>query len=231
MFLYQEESGYLFNSDSHFLYNFISKFSPKGEVLDIGCGCGILGLLTARDFDINLSQIDKQKHNTFITKKNAQINKLKTKLIEDDFLNHDFDKKFDYIISNPPYYHDGVSKSKNKLLHVSRYNTHLPIEAFIKKVNKVISNRGHFIFCYAPDEIVELLNYLKNSKFQIEDLQFVHGTKNKPASLVLIHARKSSKSKTKIHPPLINMFNNKPSSEVELIYQKTRTYSIKCMVL
>jgi tRNA1(Val) A37 N6-methylase TrmN6 len=230
LFLYQEVSGYLFNSDTHFLYSFITKFTPKGEVLDIGCGCGILGLLTARDFKIELTQIDKQSHNTFITEKNAQINTLQTDVIEEDFLTYNFDKKFDYIISNPPYYHDGVSKSENTMKHISRYNTHLPIKDFIHKVKKIISNRGHFIFCYDAKEIVELTSILNEAKLQIEDMQFVHGTKDKPASLVLIHARNSSKSKTKIHPPLINMENQKPTKEVQAIYQSTRTYSIKCTI-
>ena len=231
MFLYQESSGYLFNSDSHFLYAFLIKFNPKGELLDIGCGCGILGLLCARDFPISLTQIDKQSHNTFITKKNAKINGLKTDVIENDFLTHNFNKEFDFIISNPPYYHDGVSKSQNEALHISRYSTHLPIKKFILKVQKILKNGGHFIFCYDPAMIQELLACIKESKMQVEDLQFVYGTSVKFASLVLIHVRKGSKSKSKIHPPLVNIKDGEPTNEVKSIYLKTRTYSIKCKVL
>ena len=231
MFLYQEESGYFFNSDSHFLYDFITKFNPKGELLDIGCGCGILGLLTARDFPVSLTGIDKQKHNAFISEKNAQINKLSSHIIEDDFLTHNFKKEFDFIISNPPYYHDGVSKSENEALHISRYNTHLPIEDFIQKVRKLLKNRGHFIFCYDAGSLQDLLVSLKEAKLQVEDIRFVYGTKSKPSSLVLIHARVGSRAKTKIHPPLVNMNEGEPTQEVKSIYQKTRTYSIKCTIL
>ena len=231
MFLYQQSDGYLFNSDTHFLYSFLTRFNPKGELLDVGCGCGILGLLSVRDFPISLTQIDKQKHNIFLSEKNAQVNTLKSDAIEGDFLTYNFDKKFDFIISNPPYYHDGVSKSKNKILHISRYSMHLPIEDFFKKVNRSLNNRGHFIFCYAADEIQKLLISLKESKMQVEDLQFVHGTKEKVASVVLIHARKNSLSKTKTHPPLINIKDAQASDDVNAIYQKTRTYSIKCNIL
>ena len=231
MFLYQEENGYLFNSDSHFLYDFITKFNPKGELLDIGCGCGILGLLTARDFPVTLTSIDKQEKNSFITSKNAQINNLNSHVIKENFITHNFNKEFDFIISNPPYYHDGVSKSENKSLHISRYNTHLPIETFIQKVKKLLKNRGHFIFCYDSSSLSELMSCLKDAKLQIEDIRFVHGTALKPSSLVLIHARKGSKAKLKVHPPLINMENKEPTKEVKTIYQKTRTYSIKCTIL
>ncbi len=231
MFLYQESSGYLFNSDTHFLYDFITKFNPKGDLLDVGCGCGILGLLTARDFPISLTQIDKQKHNVFLSKKNADVNTLKSDVIDGDFLTFDFNKKFDFIISNPPYYHDGVSKSKNEALHISRYSIHLPIKDFFKKVKVNLKNRGHFIFCYDACELQEILTSLKELKMQVEDLQFIYGTPNKNAHLVLIHARGNSLSKTKIHPPLINIKETKASCEANAIYQKTRTYSIKCNTL
>ena len=231
MFLYQEESGYLFNSDSHFLYNFVSKFNPKGKLLDIGSGCGILGLLTKRDFPISLTQIDIQEHNVFLSSKNAQVNNLTSSTVKGNFLTYNFDNQFDFIISNPPYYHDGVSKSKNEALHLSRYNMHLPLDAFVKKVSKILKNRGHFIFCYDAGMICELMTNLKEVKMQVENLQFVYGTSKKSSSLVLVHTRKNSKSKTKVYPPLINMEKDEPTKEVKSIYQKTRTYSIKCKVL
>jgi tRNA1(Val) A37 N6-methylase TrmN6 len=180
---------------------------------------------------VNLTSIDKQSHNIFLTKKNAEINSLEAEVIEDDFLTCEFDKRFDFIISNPPYYHEGVSESQNEALHVSRYATHLPIDAFIKRVKKLLKNRGHFIFCYDAKSIQELLSCLKNAKIQVEDLQFVHGTWEKFSSLVLIHARAGSKSRTKIHPPLINIDKGEATQEVKSIYQKTRTYSIKCKIL
>ncbi len=228
MFLYQEEDGFLFNSDSHFLYDFITQFNPRGKLLDIGCGCGILGLLIARDFNINLFNIDSQTHNCFLSQKNATINKLQLTTYHDDFLKHDFQEKFDFIISNPPYYHDGVSKSDNSVMHISRYNEHLPLKSMIQKVNQIITPRGHFIFCYDAKQIQAIMIALDYFKFNVEDIRFVHGTKEKPAQLIMIHARKGSKALTSIHPPLIHFEDGENTKEAKNIYQKTRTYSIKC---
>ena len=55
MLLYQPLNGYCYNSDTHFLFNFICKNLEKyknisGELLDIGSGSGILGLLVAKKF-------------------------------------------------------------------------------------------------------------------------------------------------------------------------------------
>jgi len=231
MFLYQEESGFLFNSDSHFLYEFISKFKPKGNLLDIGCGCGIIGLLIKRDFKINLTGIDPQKHNIFLSQKNAEINSLEAEFLDGDFLEYNFDKKFNFIVSNPPYYHDGVSKSQNDSLSISRYNSNLPLTSFIKKANQIIAPKGDLIFCYDAKQIQQIMRVLSEFKFVVEDIQTVHGTDKKPSSLVLIHAKKSSKSLTKIHPPLVHFKDDIMSQECEDIYQKTRTYSIKCKLI
>lgn len=230
MFLYQEEKGFLFNSDSHFLFDFISNFNPRGNLLDIGCGCGILGLLVARDFKVNLFNIDTQEHNVLLTKKNAEVNNLKTSTYHDNFLTHNFKEKFDFIISNPPYYHDGVSKSDNSVMHISRYNEHLPLKELIQKVNQIITPRGHFIFCYDAKQLAPIMIALDDFKFSVEDIRFVHGTKEKQSSLVLIHARKGSKALTKVHPPLIHFKDGENSAKAKKVYEKTMTYSIKCSV-
>ena len=77
MVLYQPESGYCYNSDSLFLYDFINKLNPKGSMLDVGAGCGIVGLLCARDNEkIKLDAIEKQELFLNYAKKNADENSI-----------------------------------------------------------------------------------------------------------------------------------------------------------
>jgi tRNA1(Val) A37 N6-methylase TrmN6 len=230
LFLYQEAHGFLFNSDAHFLYHFISQFRPKGNLLDIGTGCGILGLLCGRDFDIDLTLIDKQPHNTQLAAENARVNKIAAEVICDDFLNHAFDKKFDFIISNPPYYHAGTDKSTTASVEISKSADHLPAEQLVAKTNTIIKPKGSLIFCYDAKQLPRLMEILHRYKFTVNDLRFVHGTSEKPAQLVLIHAKKGSRALCRIHPPLIHFINRSESEEVKSIYQKTRTYSIKCKI-
>ncbi len=228
MFLYQEQEGFLFNSDTHFLYAFIDAFHPKGEVLDVGSGCGILGLLIARDHPVSLTQIDPLPHNILLNAQNARVNQIETTLIEGDLLHHPFKTTFDMIVSNPPYYPEGASRSENPLLHKSRYNIHLPPEALIAKAATLLKPRGRLLFCYDPGQLPRVQSALEAAHLRLEDLRFVHGTPDKPASLVLLHARKNSRAPTRIHPPLIHFSKGVMSEEVKKIYRLTRTYSIKC---
>lgn len=113
MNLYQYDEGYRYNSDSLLLYDFISKLNPKGKLLDVGSGCGILGLLLKRDFpSLELTQIDIQEQNIVLTKKNALENSLDSKVLQGDFLHVDFEDRFDVIVSNPPFYDKGSKKAK-----------------------------------------------------------------------------------------------------------------------
>ena len=137
MLLYQPESGYCYNSDTLFLYDFIESLSPKGDVLDIGTGCGVLGLLVAKGkTNISLSAVEKQKSFCKLAKINARVNNIDLDLIESDFLDLDEEKKYDYVISNPPFYPSGVQKSSNEMLFNARYNVNLPIDQFFKKLQK-----------------------------------------------------------------------------------------------
>jgi tRNA1(Val) A37 N6-methylase TrmN6 len=232
--LYQPINGYCYNSDTHFLYNFIyenlKKYkSIKGELLDIGSGSGILGLLLAREYtNLNLNQCEIQEVFQFFSTKNAQTNKLESTLYKGSFEKVEFNKKFDICVSNPPFYHSDVIKSENENLRIARYNDSLPLEQFIKKVSSVLTSEGKFFFCYDVKQINEILILLNKYKFNLEALQFVHPKLSKDATLILVYAKKNSKSLTKIFNPLIVFENNNDfTQEVQNIYEKSSTYSIK----
>jgi len=48
--LYQPKDGYCYNSDTMFLYDFVTKFNIKGDILEVGGGCGVLGAVVCLDF-------------------------------------------------------------------------------------------------------------------------------------------------------------------------------------
>jgi len=228
MQLYQKNEGYRYNSDTLLLYDFISFFKPKGKILDVGSGCGILGLLIKRDFlHVELSQIDIQEINCTLTRKNAQYNKLDSKVICEDIIKSNFESNFDFIISNPPFYHKGTQKSENKSLSISRHSDYLPFDDFAKKVSKILNFRGSFIFCYDAKQIDTLLACLLKYNLKVNDIKFIYPKQDKEASLVIIHAKKGSKSICKVLPPFY-MYekDGSLSLHVNKINQKSKTKSL-----
>ena len=224
LYLYQYEDGYRYNSDSLALYDFISKLYPNGRILDVGSGSGILGLLLKRDFpQICLTQIDIQPLHVKLTSKSAKHNKLDSEVLHLDVKEARFEQKFDYIVTNPPFYHKGSQKSENEALKISRYVDALPFEELCNAVSKNLKPRGSFVFCYDAKQLDFLMSLLLKSKFKVNEMRFVHTKQSKDASLVLIHAKKSSKSLCKIIKPLYM-----DSEEIENIYEKSKTKSLLC---
>jgi len=232
MVIYQPKEGYCYNSDTIFLYDFLTGFELKGEVLDIGTGSGILALLIARDYPkAKVSAIEMQEHFVQVANINAKANKKDIQIYFGDFLQMMFEKKFDYIVTNPPFYHTGVIRSQNERIDKARYSGHLPLEDFLKKSSEILKPRGSLIFCYDAKQLQSVLSKLERYQFKAEVIRFVHPNFKKGASLVMILARKNSKAMSRIVPPLIVFGEDgKYKESTQKIFKKVGVHSIKCVI-
>ena len=229
MLLYQPEAGYCYNSDSLFLYDFISAFAPRGRMLDVGTGCGVVGLLVARDNPgVVLEAVEKQAAFVQYASKNAQVNGIACRIHHTDFLAFGDDKKFDYIVSNPPFYHEGAVRSSDAMLHAARYNIHLPIDAFVSHAAKLLRPRGHLMLCCDPQQFAHLCAACERAGLRVVDVQFVHSKRGRNATLVLLHARRDSRSLMTVRPPVFAFDEDEFSAKSLQIYRDARTHTIKC---
>jgi len=228
VFLYQPTSGYCYNSDSIFLYRFIATFNPKGALLDVGCGVGIISLLLTRDFPIRTTIVDKQQIMLDYAKRNYLLNNLEAESYLGDFVEFCTDDRYDYIVSNPPFYDESVQQSENTHLNISRYAHHLPIESFIRRVKTFLKPRGWFIFCYDAKQVDMLLHHLKLNGINPEKIQFIHSKIDRESKLVMIAARNNSKSMTRILPPFV-VFDEKSiyMPQAQAAFEEANTNSIK----
>ncbi|BAF70102.1 tRNA1(Val) (adenine(37)-N6)-methyltransferase [Nitratiruptor sp. SB155-2] len=233
MVIYQPNEGYCYNSDTIFLYDFIRNFEIKGEVLDVGTGSGILALLIKRDYPkASVNAIEIQERFVKMANINADANKKDINIYFGNFLHMVFEKRFDWIVSNPPFYHTEVLRSKNEMIDTARYAGHLPLDKFLKKANSLLKPRGSVLFCYDAKQIQSIMTLLHFYKFTIETMKFIHPKREKNASLVILQARKSSKSLCNILPPLIVFGEDgKYTQETNNIFKKVGVHSIKCDLL
>ncbi|MDR1976601.1 MAG: methyltransferase [Campylobacteraceae bacterium] len=229
MNFYQYKDGYRYTSDVMFLYDFARVFRPKGSMLDVGCGCGILGLLLKRDFpSIDLTLIDIQEEHLFLADKNRNANGLEAELIAGDFANYEFNQKFDYIVSNPPFYHEFTKKSEDKRLLMSRYADFLPLKSLFVAVGKNLKPKGSFIFCYDARQLEDIFIACKEAKLRVCDICFVHPKEGREALLVLIHVKKGSNSYAKIHTPIFVFDQENYTKKAKEIFVTADSRSIDC---
>lgn len=78
----------------------ISKLS--GNVLDLGCGIGVVGIILGTiNKNINIDMVDINERALSLVRDNLTLNKVKANVFSSDVYSN-IDKKYDYIITNPP---------------------------------------------------------------------------------------------------------------------------------
>lgn len=77
---------------------------PKGDILDVGCGYGAIGLYLAKTFpERTLEMIDVNERALELAKENAKLNQIENIRIHESYLFEQIEnQKFAGIISNPP---------------------------------------------------------------------------------------------------------------------------------
>lgn len=83
-------------------------FKEGDKVLDLGCGCGIVGILAAKLVgETNVTMCDVSEYAIAISKENAAKNDVPNiNIIKSDGFSEITESNFTLILSNPPYHTD-----------------------------------------------------------------------------------------------------------------------------
>ena len=117
--------------------------SNASNVLEIGTGTGLISLMLAqRNSNTQFFGIDINKEAADLTEVNFKNSpfKLRLKNIHCDFKNFEAQEKFDFIVSNPPYFEESGS-DKDK---IARQTVELNFQQLISKSSKLLSENGIF---------------------------------------------------------------------------------------
>ena len=159
--------------------NYINKyFKEPVDIIDLGTGSGVIGLTLEKKVSTNsVDLIDISKDALEVTHKNCGNLNSKANLIESDFFSN-VDKKYDVIISNPPYIKDNEEIEdivKNNEPHLALYAGVDGLDCY-EKILKDVSNHMKdrcliaFEIGYTQKEdIINLVNkYLDNVRIEVK---------------------------------------------------------------
>ena len=149
-YIYQTSAGQAISSDGNFLVETVLGYHPQKylKVLDIGCGCGILGfMLKLKRPSWQIYGLDIQANLIQLAKKNSQICKLEVKFIHQDLNQHK--EKYDLIICNPPFYPANSGKMpKNLGKQLARFELKCTQEEIIAAAGRCLHTKGSSYILY-----------------------------------------------------------------------------------
>ena len=111
--IYINGNNFTFNTDNgvfskgeldfgtNLLIKNVLKLNVSGDILDLGCGYGPIGIILGKLTNSNIYMSDVNKRAIHLTKMNGKKNNVNINVIESDGYEN-IDNKFDYVISNPP---------------------------------------------------------------------------------------------------------------------------------
>ncbi|MTI39641.1 tRNA1(Val) (adenine(37)-N6)-methyltransferase [Fulvivirga lutimaris] len=158
------------------------------NILDVGTGCGLIALMAAQRnsngiidaIDIDGPSIEEAKSNLDASPWKTRLNAIQTSL--QDF---EPEKKYDHILSNPPFFESGTISPVSER-HKARHTVTLPINELITHTYRLLTNNGRLSVIIPCNLEPQLANYGEEKGFfLIRKTLFYSKKGNKPERSLL----------------------------------------------
>lgn len=215
--IYQRRSAMRVGTDAVMLAAW-SNLSEATHILDVGTGTGVIALICAQRnqnalveaIDIDEGSVDDALENFKASKWNDRL-----KVYHGDYRKIASTEKFDFIISNPPYFTDSL-RPTDPTRTTARHDDTLPADAFIQKTKTLLTPNGKLSIILPNTELERWVNAAEAVHLIPERICHVHTLPHKEASRVMIE--------------FSFYFNNEPIMESLLIEkspgEKTEAYKM-----
>lgn len=183
------------STDSVALAGF-AKLPKNARVLDLGSGCGTLGLLLcAKDPGCHVTgvEIDPSAHQTAL--ENGRNNNISHRLtsICGDIRNISSlicPGSFCVCISNPPYFAAGP---QSKTVPHARRDDLCSMDSLMSAAERALQYGGDFFLVHRPERLAELCARASAHGLEPKRMQLLRHRSDGPVSLVLVQCRKGGK--------------------------------------
>lgn len=188
------EGAFPLSTDSIALSGFV-RLPKQAEVLDLGAGCGTLGLLLcAKDTGCKVTgvEIDEHAHNAAL--KNIESNGLSSRLtsicadlrtVPSLFTSG----SFHCCVSNPPYFSAAQASANSK----ARHEQLCTLDDLFTAAGWAVHYGGDFFLVHKPERLSELCACATAHKLEPKRLQLLRHKASDPIALVLLQCRKGAK--------------------------------------
>ena len=185
--------GFPLSTDSLVLAHFV-KLPKNAKVLDLGAGCGTLGLmLCAKDPGCHVTgvEIDPAAHAAAL--ENIARNELDARMssICADLRQFVPDHgAFGVCISNPPYFSGGFASATHAM---ARQDDTCPPEVLFTAAGRAVKFGGDVYLVHKPEKLAQLIMCAAANGLEAKRLRLIRHRPEGPVSLILLHFKKGGK--------------------------------------
>lgn len=183
------------STDSILLADFV-KLPKQANVLDLGAGCGTLGLLLcAKDAGCSVTGIELNEVAHSAALENIVRNGLEARLFSicDDLriIPQRFPSgSYTCCVSNPPYYTGGPA---SKTAPQARRDDNCTVRELFSAVAWAIRYGGDFYLVHKPERLAEICACASEAGLEPKRLRLVRHDPDSQVSLILLQCRKGGK--------------------------------------
>jgi len=206
----QSESGYRFGLDAVLLATEIPELPRGGRVIDLGAGCGAVGLMIAkRRRDVTVVSLELQQTLHKLLTLNVGTNDLATRVqpLCGDVRQHQLllaPQTADLVVTNPPYYRMGHGKvSPNRERAIAHQEMNGTLRDFLVAAQYVAKPRAFLKLVLPPVRLSDLLIEIRKTDFVPASVRFVHAKAERDAYLMEWVFRRGGSPQLAVRPPLV----------------------------
>ena len=210
--------GFPLSTDSMVLADFV-KLPKNAAVLDLGSGCGTLGLLLcARDQSCRVTGMELQEAAHAAAVENIARNGLEGRLssICADLRDMPLAPgSFQVCVSNPPYFSGGAAHSKNPTAR--QEDTCTPKDLFAA-ASRALRWGGDFFLIHKPERLAQLCFEASSHGLEPKRLRLVRHRPDSPVSLILLSCRRGGKPGLQWEELCLYNQDGTPTADYKRIY-------------
>lgn len=224
----QEPAIFKFTVDPILAADFL-RANPRESVLDLGTGIGVIPLWLAgyRGFQ-QVTGLELQPEAVKLARASVALNQLTpaVEITEGDLRNPPQalrEKKFTWVVANPPYWPPTSLLSGNLALDRAKFELTCTLEDVVKAAKELSAGNGRLVMVHLAERLVDLLTTFRAYGFEPKLLRMVHPGPGKSPHRVLVEGHKGGKPHLRILPPLfIHDEQGCFSEEMTAVYQAQR---------
>ncbi|MBX2923390.1 MAG: methyltransferase [Chitinophagaceae bacterium] len=178
---------------------FAGKKLPAANVLDIGAGSGLLTLMLAQKMQATFHAIEKDNSSFGQLEQNIRNSPWNNRIsaFHADAVTFGFPVKYDFIISNPPFYENEL-KSPDNRKNMAMHDTSLTLDVLICVINNHLTPDGSFgilLPYYRKDYFIQLA---AEKDFRLLEELHIRQTPEHPCFRSILHFSKTRQSENSI---------------------------------